>query len=210
MKRIVLCVTAVVALASCTQNTKKVLVLSKGKATINKEAKTITVDESTGHEEQTFDVDSGDKVVFSVKSQAGDGSVEFPTNGYYIVNAKNDTIVGGYQNYGAPEDRKTVFTQDDVKKKLDSLKLLVSNQNISAANRNFFILPNSAVKITDNLDAYIVGPYHRMTSVEEKDGKAPEVYRFYSIKEVRETIDKLDASTKPAQTPPPPPKPAKK
>ncbi|MEX6690755.1 hypothetical protein QTN47_24825 [Danxiaibacter flavus] len=198
MKKIAFGILAIVSLASCKENIKKVLVLSKGTAKINKEAKSITVDESSGHEEQTFDVNSGDKVVYSVKSQAGEGSVEFPTNGYYIVNAKNDTVVGGLQNYGAVEDRKTEFTQEDVKKNLDSLKLLVSNQNVSAANHNFFILPNQAVKITDNLDAFIVGPYHRMTSVEAKEGKTPEVYRFYSIKEVREKIDKLDAMTKPA------------
>ena len=198
MKKIAFGILAIVSLASCKDNIKKVLVLSKGTAKINKEAKSITVDESSGHEEQTFDVNSGDKVGYSVKSQAGEGSVEFPTNGYYIVNAKNDTVVGGLQNYGAVEDRKTEFTQEDVKKNLDSLKLLVGNQNVSAANHNFFILPNQAVKITDNLDAFIVGPYHRMTSVEAKEGKTPEVYRFYSIKEVREKIDKLDAMTKPA------------
>ncbi len=198
MKKIAFCIVAVISLASCKDNIKKVLVLSKGTAKINKEAKTITVDESSGHEEQTFDVNSGDKVTYSVKSQAGEGSVEFPTNGYYIVNAKNDTVVGGLQNYGAVEERKTEFTQEDVKKNLDSLKALVANQNVSAANHNFFILPNQVVKITDNLDAFIVGPYHRMTSVEAKEGKTPEVYRFYSIKEVREKIDKLDAMTKPA------------
>lgn len=198
MKNIAFGILAIISLASCKDNIKKVLVLSKGTAKINKEAKTITVDESSGHEEQTFDVNSGDKVAYSVKSQAGEGSVEFPTNGYYIVNAKNDTVVGGLQNYGTVEDRKTEFTQEDVKKNLDSLKQLVGNQNVSAANHNFFILPNQAVKITDNLDAFIVGPYHRMTSVEAKEGKTPEVYRFYSIKEVREKIDKLDAMTKPA------------
>jgi hypothetical protein len=36
-----------------------------------------------------------------------------------------------------------------------------------------------------------------MTSVYAKDGAMPEVYRFYSIREVRETIGKLEALTQP-------------
>jgi hypothetical protein len=34
-----------------------------------------------------------------------------------------------------------------------------------------------------------------MTSIEQKGNKEPEVYRFYSVKEVRETIDKLQKLT---------------
>jgi hypothetical protein len=34
-----------------------------------------------------------------------------------------------------------------------------------------------------------------MRSAEKKDGEDPEVYRFYSIKEIRETIAKLQALT---------------
>ena len=59
----------------------------------------------------------------------------------------------------------------------------------------FFIPPNTAAKITSNTDATIVGPYHRMTSIEKNGNKEPEVYRFYSINEVRETIDKLTQHT---------------
>jgi hypothetical protein len=36
-----------------------------------------------------------------------------------------------------------------------------------------------------------------MRSAEKVDGQAPEVYRFYSIREIRETIGKLEELTKP-------------
>jgi hypothetical protein len=36
-----------------------------------------------------------------------------------------------------------------------------------------------------------------MTSAASKNGEAPEVYRFYSIREIRETIGKLEDLTRP-------------
>ena len=53
----------------------------------------------------------------------------------------------------------------------------------------------SAVKVTTNMDAFIVGPFHQMTSIEKVEGKEPEVYRFYSVTEIRETIKNLTALT---------------
>jgi hypothetical protein len=95
------------------------------------------------------------------------------------------------------------MTQEVLKTKIDSLQQLTTGANVSAANRNFFILPNQVVKVSENLDAFIVGPYHQMRSAEKVDGKDPEVYRFYSIREIRETIAKLEELTKPVAPPPP-------
>ncbi len=78
---------------------------------------------------------------------------------------------------------------------IDSVILLSEGKNASAANRTFYILPNKAAKISDNIEADVVGPYHRMRSVEKKDGKDPEVYHFYSIKEIREKIAEMVALT---------------
>ena len=89
-----------------------------------------------------------------------------------------------------------IKTQEELKHGIDSLIQLTQGKNISAANRNFFVLPKTAVKISDNLDAFVVGPFHRMTSVEKDGDKVPEVYRFYSIQEIREIIDQLTALTK--------------
>jgi len=205
MKKIITSVACVMLLASCSKNVKKLLIFSRGKATVNTEAKTITVDNSSGHEEQTVEFNTSDKLTLQVKSQAGEATLEIPTNGFYVLNLKGDTTLGSYQNYGSAESRKTTFTQDDIRQQIDSLQQLVANQNVSAAKRNFYLLPNTAAKISDNLDAFVVGPYHQMTSIEKEEGKTPEVYRFYSIKEVRENIDKAKALTgekKPEETKP--------
>ncbi len=168
--------------------------MSKGPATINTDAKTIESKDGSGHEMQELML-GGDKVVFTLNTPAGQATVELLGNGLYVVNVKNDTIIGSYQKYGDPRLAQNAITQDNLKKQIDSLQLLSEGKNVSAANRNFFILPNQAAKITDNTEAMIVGPYHRMRSVEKIDGKDPEVYRFYSIKEIRETVLKLQALT---------------
>ena len=140
---------------------------------------------------------SGDKIVFTLSTPAGEATVQLLQNGLYIVNVKNDTIIGSYQKYSDPKLAQNMFSQELVLQKLDSLKLLVEGKNVSEANRNFFILPNQAVRISPNTQAQVVGPYHQMRSAEKVEGKDPEIYRFYSIKEIRETILKLQALTTP-------------
>lgn len=193
MKKILVLLGAVILLASCGKD-KKMIVMSKGPADINTEAKTISAKDGSGHEEKEVSL-SGDKVVFKLNTPAGEATVELLGNGLYIVNVKNDTIIGSFQKYSDPKLAQNMVSQENLKKQIDSLQLLSEGKNVSEANRNFFILPNSAVKITDNTQAMVVGPYHRMRSAEKVDGKDPEVYRFFSIKEIRETIAKMQAMT---------------
>jgi hypothetical protein len=101
--------------------------------------------------------------------------------------------------YTDPKLKKNVTTQADLKHDIDSLQQLTEGKNISAANHNFYLLPHTATKFTNNLEAQVVGPFHKMTSAEMVDGKMPEVYRFYSIKEIRETIAKLTVLTLPTK-----------
>lgn len=196
MKQLTACLFLIVLLSACAGNQKKVTVLSKGAADVNTDAKTIVATDGSGHEEKTVTV-SGDKVVFKLQSPAGDASVELKDNGYYIINVKNDTIIGSYVPYNAPKQTQDVISQDMLKQRIDSLNQLIENKNVTAANRNFYILPNTAVRITDNLEAIVVTPYHQMRSIEKSGDKDPEVYRFYSIKEMRENIAKLQALTIP-------------
>ena len=88
------------------------------------------------------------------------------------------------------------MSQEQLLHNIDSLNQMIQGINISAANQTFFILPNTAAKITANTEATIVGPYHRMTSIAKEGDKEPQVYRFYSITEVREMVDKLMKLTK--------------
>jgi hypothetical protein len=189
MKQLITTIVICIFLVACGGD-KKIVVLSKGPAEINTDLKTIKAGEGAGHEEKEAMV-SGDKIVFKLSTPAGEATVQLLQNGLYIVNVKNDTIIGSYQNYSAPHEQK-VMTQDYLKKQIDSLQLLSEGKNVTPANRNFYILPNHAAWVTNNLQALIVGPYHKMTSAETVDGKSPEVYRFYSIKEIRETIEKLE------------------
>ena len=198
MKKLIALLGSIILLASCNDSAKKVVVMSKGVADINTDAKTITAKDGAGHQEQVL-VLGGGKVVFKLSTPAGEATVELLENGLYIINVKNDTIVGSYQKYSDPKLAQTAMTQDILKQRIDSLQLLSEGKNVSAVNHNFFILPNQAAKITDNNQADIVGPYHQMTSAEKKDGKNPEVYRFYSIKEIREMIMKLKVLATPTK-----------
>jgi hypothetical protein len=194
MKFILSCFTAILLLASCSSDQKRVVVFSKGSVDINTDTKTIKATDGAGHEDKMVDF-VGKTVELTLNTPSGDAKVTLTENGYYIVNVKNDTIIGSQVNYSDPQLSNQVITQEALRMKIDSLHNLVNNKNVGKANRNFYILPNSAVHLTNNFDAIIVGPFHQMRSAESKDGKAPEVYRFYSIKEIRETIAKLEGMT---------------
>ncbi len=196
MKYIIVSLFALVLFASCAKNHKRVIVMSKGSTEFDESTKTIKAVDGTGHEEKTMDFSEA-ALSLQIDAPAGKTSIELKEKGLFILNVKKDTIIGSYQNYTAPKLQKNLLTQDDLKLKIDSLQQLTTGKNISAANRNFFILPNQLVKISDNIEAIIVGPYHQMRTAEKVDGVDPEVYRFYSIREIRETIGKLEALTKP-------------
>lgn len=194
MKPIFFYFSAIVFFASCSNGGKKILLMSKGKATVDKEAKTITVESGTSHEEQTIDISDAGNLTMQVTTPAGKNSVEITGNGYYVLNAKTDTIIGAYQSYGAPPTETRTITQEDLKHRIDSVQQLL-NGNASAANKTFYILPGKAAKITDNLDATLVGPFNSLTSLEQTDNTKPEVYKFYTTKDVRETLGRLQKMT---------------
>jgi len=172
------------------------LVVAKG--SINMQEDTITIKDGGGTNEMTK-IFSDDSKTFHLILKKDDGNVIVDINGegngYFLLNGKKDTIVGSYQNYAAPSDTFKVVSQAELKRDIDSLQLLIENKNVSAANRNYFILPYHAAKITGNIDATIVSPYHRMTSIEKVGDKDPEVYRFWTVAEIKQTIEKLKAMT---------------
>ena len=196
MQKILVALMMLTLFTACGGTRKRIVVMSKGTATIDEAAKTITAKEGTGHEQKT--ISFSDAVVdLKLIAPAGEAQISLKDNGLYILNVKNDTIVGSYQKYTTQSDAHNLVTQDDLKHKIDSLQQLIIGKNVNAANRNFFILPNQVVKISDNLESTVVSPYHQMLSAEKVEGKDPEIYRFFSVKEVRETIAKLEALTKP-------------
>ena len=194
MRNFAAIVFALVLFSSCSGGLKRIYVMSKGPAQYDEAAKTISAKDGNGHDEKILNISSAE-VALKLNGPTGEASINLKENGLYILNIKNDTIIGSLQNYVSTKQQKDMMSQDELKVKIDSLQQLVAAKNVSTANHNFFILPNQAVKITDNLDAIIVGPFHQMTTAEKVDGKAPEVYRFYSIREIRETITKLEGFT---------------
>ncbi len=185
----------IVSSVACSSTQKKILVYAKGTATVNEATRTITASDGAGSDEKTLLLSDKEKTSIHIETTNGKTVIDIPENGYYVVNVKQDTIVGSYQKYGEAKVTKAVMTQALLNQSIDSLEQLIQGKNISVANRNFFILPMSAVKVTTNMDAFIVGPFHQMTSIEKVEGKEPEVYRFYSVKEIRETIKNLTALT---------------
>lgn len=195
MKTILSCLTILVLLASCGDSSKKkILIMSKGKATVNKDAKTVTVESGTSHEEQTVDFPGGDALTMQVTTPATTFSADIPQTGYYVLNAKKDTIIGSYQIYNAPAAETKVITQDELKHRIDSLQQLLAG-NVTDPKKTFYILPGKAVKITDNLGATMVGPFNSLTTLEQTGDKAPEVYKFYTSKDVRETLERVQKMT---------------
>ncbi len=202
MKTILFGFAAFLLLASCNHAvTKKILVMSKGKATIDKAAKTINVPSGgTSHEEQTVELTDAGSITLQVTTDNGKNPVDIPSNGYYVLNTKVDTMIGSYQAYNAPSAQSKTITQESIKHSIDSLQQLLQG-NASAANKTFYILPGKAVKITDNMDATLVGPFNSLTTLEQTGDKAPEVYKFYTSKDVRETLAHLQSLTVAAKSP---------
>ncbi len=172
-------------MAGCSDgDERKVLVMASGKVNINDNV--VTLEPGTTHTENEIAV-TKDKLTVTTPS----GSSEFPVAdaGLYILNIKNDTLVGSYQRIGTENSQSTI-TQEDLRTRLDSLNQLLVGTNANSANRNYFIPPNQLVKITANTGAQIIGPYKTVTNSFE-GGKEHEIYKFYTNKEMHEIVDKL-------------------
>ena len=194
MKKILFLLSVAGFFVSCSGGgEKKILVLANDNANIDEEAMSVNSKATSGHTEKLLDYKTGDPVSIHVISANSDYEAQIPDNGYYILNAKtNDTIIGSYQEYNAQQSGKT-YSTDEIKAKVDSLDLLMKGQNVSAANKNFFVPPGKSEKITGNANAIIIAPFHQMSSIAVTGNETPEVYRFYTIKEVRDIRDKIAA-----------------
>lgn len=194
MKKVYSFLCAAVVLSACGGSSKKMIVISKGPAQVSTDAKTIKAADGGAFEDKEYIISSGD-ATYKTTSPAGEASLSLPGDGLFIVNATSDTIVGGIQPYRDASSQQKAITQDELKQRIDSMILLSEGKNANTSSKTYFILPNQAVKISDNIQATVVAPYHRMRSVEKVDGKDPEVYHFNSLKEFRERIEEMKALT---------------
>lgn len=164
----------------------KVLVMASGKVQIKEDV--IILEPGTTHTENDVAL-SSNKLTVTTAAGSADFSVSEP--GLYILNIKNDTLIGSYQHTGADASQQ-VISQESLKTRIDSLHQLMAGRNASSMNRNYFILPNQVMKISSNTNAQIIGPYKKVPGSLE-GGKEYEIYKFYTNKEMHEIVDKLTA-----------------
>ncbi len=185
MKQLVVFLFSIAMLASCSGPQSKIVVMSSGKVTVA--GNVITHEPGTTHNEVVVNTAEKNLVINSGGSEQ---QVNIPSEGLYIFNLKQDTLIGSYQRTGT-EVKQEVITQESLGYRIDSLHMLLQGKNVSEANRNYNIPPNQLVKITNNLNADIIGPFLRVPGSFEA-GKDYEIYKFYTAKEIREIIQKLE------------------
>ncbi len=161
-----------------------------GKGELKIEGNRITLQDGSGHIEKEIMLGSGKQMIYA-KVNGNDLSFDLYEPGAYILNLKTDTIVGAHQKIGADLNNQKTITFEDLKVIIDSLNNLILGKNVSTQNRNYLIAPNQLQAISMNTMAKIYGPYKKVSATQElgADGKEPEIYKFYTNKEMRELIE---------------------
>jgi hypothetical protein len=185
----------IVCFSACKSHQKKVLVYASDKITVDNNQLHITVanGDGTTHHEQELDFTGGDPITLNVETPQAKYTIAILDDGLYVANIKTDTVVGSKQHVGA-EGGEAKITQDALKQKLDSLQKLALDQNVSDANQNFFIVPGKAVKLTTEINAKVFGPFTSIPGSFDA-GSVPAIYKFYSMKEMRQIIANLQKMT---------------
>ncbi len=194
MKKTLLYLFAITAFTACsTPPAKKVVVMASGK--INAAGDVLTYEPGTQHNETSINL-QGDKL--TVKN--GSDSKDYPVTeaGTWLLNLQKDTLIGSVQNYGESDSREGSITQEALMERMDSLRQLTLGTNVSAAKKNHFLEPGSLKKISAEDNAIIVGPFKGMPAslTPGKDGKTPEVYKFITNNDARETLGRLEKMLK--------------
>lgn len=187
---------AIAIIFACnTAANKKVLIMGRGAIKLN--GNDISMSDGSGYTEETVEV-SGDKAItWNVTTPSGKTTVAIPEEkGFYILNLKTDTIVGSRQIFGTDISSKRTISQEELKLKIDSLTKLTAGANISPGH-NYIVLPSELKKISDDTDAKLFGPFTTIpgTLEADKNGKAPEIYKFYTNNELRALISNLKKMT---------------
>jgi len=183
-------------LVACnTPVSKKLLVLGRGELTVKDN--NIAMNDGSGYAEQTVDVTGDKAVTYNVTTPSGKTTVTIPEEkGFYLLNLKTDTVVGGQQFLGTNGSSRTI-TQEQLKLNIDSLTKLTAGQNVSAAAHNYFVLPQQVIKVSENMEAKVFGPFTKIPSTLEadKNGNTPEIYKFYTNTEMRQLIQNFKKMT---------------
>jgi hypothetical protein len=176
---------------------KKVTIMSSGKITVNEQdQKNITLEPGTTHNEKEVVLSESDKATLTVTTPEGKKTFDVDGNGHYLLNLKTDTLTGGAVKYGGDNNTKTI-TLEDVNNMIDSTEQLLVGKNTTDANKTYFLPPFTIKKVSDESSSRIVGPYNGIPgSVSSVDGKTPEIYKFFTNKDQRQSLEKLRAEQK--------------
>lgn len=182
-----------VLLSACTSHQKKILIYANSNIQVDDSQKNITVTEGNTQVEKELTYNSADPVILNIAGPHGNYTVEAKDDGYWLANLKADTIVGSMQHTG--NERQSRVTQEQLKIQLDSLNKLVKGANISAAAKNYFILPGKIEKISNLTTIKIFGPFQPVPPSFDA-GSVSEIYKFYNLSEVNTIIAKLTEMSK--------------
>jgi hypothetical protein len=190
MHKIFAGVVALAVFAACSSApSRRVVIMASGKLDVRGE--TVNFESGNQHNEATLSLTT-DKLL--IKSGTASKEYVVPTAGTWLLNLQRDTLIGGLQSFGEAANRESKITQDQLQQRMDSLKQLMTGTNITAARKNFLLAPQELKLITTEEQAILVGPFKGLPAALEPDktGHIPEVYKFVSNKDARETLDRLE------------------
>ena len=186
-----LCIAFIFASCSGGGNTeKKVVIMASGKLTVTD--KNIELDPSLTHNEQTLFFKE-DKLTLTVKSTAGTSKTfDLTDNGVYLLNLQTDTLIGGIVNYGAAGMPGSI-SAEQLDHIIDSTQQLMQGTNANDAKGTYFITPFSIKKVSAKGNTKVIGSFKGIPYKNEvdSDGNLPDVIKFFSVKQKRETLKDL-------------------
>jgi hypothetical protein len=193
LSKLSLALVIITAFSACSGGGKKVLIMASGKLTVDdNDQKHITVTSGTTHNEKEIELTGSGKETLTVQGPQGNKTYDLAEAGHYVLNLKPDTLVGGIVRYGAG-NKTSNLTGEDVDRMIDSTQLLITGENVSDESKTYFIPPNSVKKLSTSTDSRIVGPYNGIPGSIDVNGsgKSPEVYKLYTTKQKRESLEDL-------------------
>lgn len=189
---IILCFIALVFVACSggNNNQKKLIIMASGKITVTD--KTVELDPSLTHNEQEV-IFTDDKLTLTVKSTAGTNKTfDLTENGTYLLNLQTDTLIGGIVNYGSIGMPGSI-SAEEMDHIIDSTQQLMAGTNTNDAKGPWFVLPFNLKKISAKGNTKVVGSFKGIPYKNEadSDGNLPDVIKFFSVKQKRETLRDL-------------------
>jgi len=195
MKKICIAAACIISLGymACSggsNSEKKVVVMASGKITVTD--KNIALDPSLTHNEQEL-IFKDDKLTLTVKSTAGTSKTfDLTENGVYLLNLQTDTLIGGLVNYGSVGMPGSI-SAEQMDHIIDSTQQLMLGTNANDAKGPFFVPPFNIKKISIKNSTKVIGSFKGIPYKNEAgaDGNIPDVIKFFSVKQKRETLKDL-------------------